>query len=216
MRHRFPTTVAALLAVFALTGCANMSGRTLDERNQLFQQNQALQQQLDAVRAENMDLRNQLASRPMTPAAITPMPMPAAPVGPATDSGFNQIAGVEVFASGVGSVTVRIPDAILFSPGRADLKDSARKTLDQVAGVLRGEYSGKVIRVEGYTDTDPIKKSGWKDNLELSLQRAASVHRYLASKGVDGSRMYAAGFGQSKPLSSKEKSRRVEIVVSDE
>ncbi len=198
-----------------------MSGRSLEERNQLFQQNQALQQQLDVTRAENLDLRNQLAARPtsafpITPAANSVAPEPQPAFTPVSDSGFNDIAGVEVFQSAPGSVTVRIPDAILFSPGRADLKDSARQTLDQVARVLTSQYGGKTVRVEGYTDTDPIKKSGWKDNLELSLQRAASVHRHLAGKGVDAANMYAAGYGQSRPLGSKEKSRRVEIVVADE
>jgi chemotaxis protein MotB len=108
---------------------------------------------------------------------------------------------------------VRVPGDVLFSPGKIELKSTAKRTLDQIAQAIRGNHAGKMIRVEGYTDTDPIRKSPWTDNLELSLQRSAAVARYLQSKGVDGKRMYASGFGENKPRSSKANSRRVEIVV---
>jgi flagellar motor protein MotB len=96
------------------------------------------------------------------------------------------------------------------------LRAAALKTLDEIAGVLKREYAGHVIRIEGYTDSDPIRRSKWKDNLELSLQRAAAVHRHLSSKGVPEENMYAAGFGAKKPQATKAKSRRVEIVVITE
>jgi outer membrane protein OmpA-like peptidoglycan-associated protein len=40
-----------------------------------------------------------------------------------------------------------------------------------------------------------------------------AVESYLAGKGVDQDRMYAAAFGTSNPRASKKESRRVEIVI---
>jgi len=128
------------------------------------------------------------------------------------NTGFENIKDVEAERVG-NTVTVRVASDILFSSGKIDLKSTAQTTLNDVAGVLNSKYGGKTIRVEGYTDTDPIRKSSWKDNLDLSLQRAAAVHRYLQTRGVSADRMYAAGFGESQPLGSKSASRRVEIVV---
>ena len=140
----------------------------------------------------------------------------ATPTGPTTnegrDTGFEGIDDVTAERSG-NTVTVRVASDILFASGKVDLKSTAKRTLTDVSRVLNSEYAGKTIRVEGYTDTDPIKKSGWKDNLELSLQRSAAVHRYLQQQGIDAERMYAAGFGATNTLGSKAASRRVEIVV---
>ncbi|MBZ0171224.1 MAG: OmpA family protein, partial [Phycisphaerales bacterium] len=69
------------------------------------------------------------------------------------------------------------------------------------------------IRIEGYTDTDPIRKSKWASNEHLSFERANAVEKYLISRGVDTKRMYAAAFGPDRPKGSKQDSRRVEIVV---
>ncbi len=71
----------------------------------------------------------------------------------------------------------------------------------------------------GHTDTDPIKKSGWKDNWELSAERALSVVRYLVKKGVPNSGVRACGSGSARPIgpnssaAGKARNRRVEVVV---
>ena len=68
----------------------------------------------------------------------------------------------------------------------------------------------------GHTDTDPLKatKDKYKDNWELSAERALAVTRYLVSQGVAAEALTAAGRGEFHPLESKAKSRRVEIVVN--
>jgi chemotaxis protein MotB len=74
--------------------------------------------------------------------------------------------------------------------------------------------------VVGHTDTDPIQKSSWKDNLELSAQRALSVARYLMEHGIPDKQLRAAGCGPARPVASnataegKARNRRVEIVVN--
>jgi chemotaxis protein MotB len=95
------------------------------------------------------------------------------------------------------------------------LKATAKKTLDQVGRRINSDYAGHMIRVEGYTDSDPIKKQKdkYKDNEELSAQRALAVERYLVGRGVASSQIYAAAFGPANPKGSKKASRRVEIVI---
>jgi chemotaxis protein MotB len=110
-------------------------------------------------------------------------------------------------------IVVEVAGDVLFDSGKASLKTSAKRTLDQVADVIRSRFPGNPIRVEGHSDTDPIRKSGWKSNEHLSFERALTVEQYLASKGVTATAMYSAGFGPDKPRGSKPQSRRVEIVV---
>ena len=137
---------------------------------------------------------------------------------PAQASGFGE--GYDVaFDPKAGTVTVTLQNAILFDAGKASLKKSTSAELDHIQSVLESKYSGRQIDVVGHTDTDPIKKSQWKDNWELSAQRALSVVRYLVERGVSKDTIRAVGRGESQPVApndsagGKAKNRRVEIVV---
>ncbi|MFA4991869.1 MAG: OmpA family protein, partial [Candidatus Omnitrophota bacterium] len=57
---------------------------------------------------------------------------------------------------------------ILFDSGKAEIKGDAYAALDKVADVLKGSVADRNIGVEGHTDNEPIKYSGWKSNWELS------------------------------------------------
>lgn len=129
-----------------------------------------------------------------------------------SDTGFEGISGTSTYRSG-SEVVVDIAGDVLFDSGSANLKATAKKSLDRVAEVIRSRYAGNEVRVEGYTDSDPIKKSGWKTNERLSGERAMAVEQYLVSKGLAKDKVYYAGFGSSRPKNSKKDSRRVEIVI---
>ncbi|HCO92813.1 MAG TPA: hypothetical protein DIU00_02490 [Phycisphaerales bacterium] len=138
---------------------------------------------------------------------------------PAEASGFGE--GYDVaFDPSAGTITVTLPNSILFDSGKASLRQATSTELDHIRSVLRQKYPGKLIDVVGHTDTDPIKKSKWKDNWELSAQRALTVARYLIQRGVPGGKIRAVGCGESRPVASnanasgKAKNRRVEIVVN--
>ena len=220
-RMTLKTPLAFLLILISLTsvGCH----RSVAERDALMAQNIEAQNEIDRLRQTLDALRAQAASVPGLEARIAELEAeiarlraqlaakPAAPTNTGA-TGFEGIDNIDAERRG-NLVTVRVASDILFSSGKVALKNSSKTTLNDVAGVLQSKYGSKTIRVEGYTDTDPIRKSGWKDNLELSLQRAAAVHRYLQTRGIDAGRMYAAGYGEEKPLGSKAASRRVEIVV---
>ena len=213
-----------------LVGCSsggNSAATTnLQTENQRLQQdNQNLRralQERDAILAGRPDLSGQLVSLQQetaqrdarirdleTQLKQQPAPQANAPVDPG-------IAGIETtYDRKKGELTVNLPADILFAPGSAELKPTSRATLDKVVAAIRKDYPGKTIRVEGHTDADPITRSKdqWIDNIDLSLNRAASVSRYLISKGVKQQNVVTAGWGEAKPKQSKPASRRVEIVV---
>lgn len=203
--------LAAAALLCAASGCAN---RMHDENQQLHQQNRELQAQLDAQRARG-------ASDVGQPDVAQPAPAPQ-PQAPATQPAVTrtppappQIEGTETTTDvAAGTMTVRVPGDVLFDPGKATIREQAKGTLDKVSAALKRDYSGKKIRVEGHTDSDPIKVSKWKSNQELSEARADAVRKYLVSKGVDANMITVRGFGADRPKSNdKSANRRVEIVV---
>jgi len=137
---------------------------------------------------------------------------------PSEAAGFGKGYNV-AFDASAGTVTVTLPTAILFAPGQAALKNKTSTELDHIWSVLQEKYSGNQIDVVGHTDSDPIKKSKWKDNWELSAQRALSVARYLVAKGIEEEKIRSVGCGDARPVASnstasgKAQNRRVEIVV---
>jgi len=137
---------------------------------------------------------------------------------PADATGFGE--GYDVaFDADAGTITVTLQNTILFASGKASLKSATSAELDHILSVLKSKYAGKEIDVVGHTDTDPIRKSAWKDNWELSAQRALSVARYLIEHGISDDLVRASGCGPARPVSSnatssgKARNRRVEIVV---
>jgi len=138
---------------------------------------------------------------------------------PADATGFGE--GYDVaFDPAAGTITVTLPNSILFGSGQAALMKATSTELNHIQSVLRQKYAGKPIDVIGHTDTDPIKKSKWKDNWELSAQRALTVARYLIQRGIAEDKIRAVGCGESRPIASnanatgRAKNRRVEIVVN--
>ena len=117
-----------------------------------------------------------------------------------------------------GLVT-RLLDRVLFDSGKAELRRSAFPVLDKVAKVL-AEFPDQPLGVEGHTDNQPIRRSGWADNHALSIARANAVADYLiAQAGMDRGRITTIGYGETHPLAPNEttagrqQNRRVEIVM---
>lgn len=126
--------------------------------------------------------------------------------------------GVSVAMSDRGLVVTFVSE-VLFDSGMAKIRSDAHKVLDKVAVVLKGQVADKNIAIEGHTDNEPIKKSGWKSNWELSTARATSVLHYLEGKGIKPARLQATGYGEYRPVASndtvegRQKNRRVEIII---
>lgn len=120
-----------------------------------------------------------------------------------------------------GGAMIAIEGSVLFRPGKIKLRKASQGVLHKIASEIRTHFGDKDLYVLGHTDTDPIKKSGWKDNRELSSQRALAVVRHLQSQGISASKLVACGWGEYKPVapnksaSGKAKNRRVEIFAVD-
>ena len=110
-------------------------------------------------------------------------------------------------------VIITVAGDVAFGPGQATLTAAGKRELDQIARDINRKHSGQRVRVEGYTDTDPVKRSKWGSNEALSQARADSVEKYLISKGVSSGRITAVGMGAKNPKATKASSRRVEIVI---
>lgn len=126
--------------------------------------------------------------------------------------------GVAVM-EGEAGVTLVIASDITFNAGQADPNRKAQETLGKVVRTLKETKGLGQIRVEGHTDSDPIRKSGFKSNDDLSLARATTVRDYLIAHGIDDTLVEVAGYGDKMPTASNEtpegkaRNRRVEIVL---
>lgn len=118
-------------------------------------------------------------------------------------------------------IVATVGSDILFKPGSSILSDQAKKILKDVASEIKSKYPGARVRVEGHTDSQPIKRSKAenKDNWDLSGNRSQAVLHYLIEQGITEDKMSFAGFGLVKPVADNSsaagmaKNRRVEIVV---
>lgn len=208
--------VVVLLAGSMLTGCAGNKERmsALEAENkrlhdelgnssgEIGSANRArddLNRRLAELSAENERLRTQLANVP---------PPQEAPVA----TGWTAVPGGAMIA---------IEDDVLFAPGKVTLRDEAKRALDRVVSTLNGEYGDKDIFVFGHTDDQPIKKSGWQDNWQLSSERSLAVARHLLGHGINPGRMVAAGCSEYRPRAAnssdatRKANRRVEIFAID-
>ena len=119
-----------------------------------------------------------------------------------------------------GQIRFTILNEVLFDAGKAELKQSSKTTLDSVLAIIQQEYADRDITIEGHTDSDPIQKSKWKDNWELSYNRSIAVLYYLMNeKGIAPERLKAVACGESQPVAAndsaanKRQNRRAVIVV---
>jgi chemotaxis protein MotB len=117
-----------------------------------------------------------------------------------------------------GKMTVKLKDKILFSSGSATIGKEGLDALKLVADALRN-VQGKVIRVEGHTDSVPATGSAFASNWELSAARALAVVRFLQDQGVDPTKLSGAGYGEFQPIGPNDTpegrslNRRIEVVL---
>ncbi|MFT3923109.1 MAG: OmpA family protein [Myxococcales bacterium] len=117
-----------------------------------------------------------------------------------------------------GRMVVELAENILFDSGKDELKKEGQEALTQVASVL-SSIANRDFQIAGHTDNIPIKSAKFPSNWELSTARAVEVTRFLADKGVDPSRLSAAGYADTQPVASnsdsdgRRQNRRIEIVL---
>ncbi|TWT42355.1 putative lipoprotein YiaD precursor [Phycisphaerae bacterium RAS1] len=211
LRGKLAAAACMMTALVFSVGCQDPNEATIralqEKVDSLTNDNQSLRDQIaramnerDAARAREMDLADQLAAAKRGGG------------GPGAD-GWNVVGNV---------AWTSIAENLLFDSGKATLKSSGGGLVDQVASKIQNEFpDASRIFVVGHTDSDPIRltKNLWKDNLDLSLNRAATVTRELYGRGIDKKKVLACGQGEHNPKQpnnskeNKQKNRRVDIVV---
>lgn len=117
---------------------------------------------------------------------------------------------------------IGIRGSVLFGLASAELAPEGMGLLGGLAPPLQAylaSHPDELIMVSGFTDDRPIAvaSQGYKDNWELSAQRALTVTRALVAAGLPADAVFAAGFGASHPVAANDtpdnraKNRRVEI-----
>jgi chemotaxis protein MotB len=206
------------------TAAAGCQSKLADENKALWAQNRELQAKYgEAANQPKADptqvnqLQGEIAARDAKISELETQLRQPTTAQSASPIEKQQLAGIEAtMDQATGNLTVNIPGDVLFDSGRAALKDSAKSTLNKIANAIRKEYGGKHVFVDGHTDPDPITrtKGMWRDNLDLSAERARAVANYLTTQGLDHKNVDTRAFGSTQPKKSKDASRRVEIVVA--
>jgi OOP family OmpA-OmpF porin len=122
----------------------------------------------------------------------------------------NTPAGAKVDATGC-QIIIRL-EGVNFRLNSDQLQDGAEAALEDDAQALIANPERRV-EVAGHTDS-----SGDADyNMDLSKRRAATVEKYLESKGIAPDRITSRGYGEEKPIADnsttegRRANRRVEL-----
>jgi type VI secretion system protein ImpK len=148
-------------------------------------------------------------------AATTASPPVSGPTLKQLLAAERELRGITVEERGGRTlITISAPD--LFASGNASVNPAYEETLTRVAGAIN-RVPGRVL-VEGHTDDQPLHSFRYRNNYELSRERAASVARVL-QKGMDPARIELNGAGADSPRfrpeadpENRARNRRVEII----
>ena len=212
MSKKLLAAATLLFAGAAAMGCASPDlQRKIDdltrEQEELQRQKADTDAELLAYKARCEALERGRGATPVAPRAAAPSELPA------------DLKGVDIRRRGNDTV-IDVPSDVFFASGSATLNGASEKTMTQIADYIRRTHPSGLVRVEGHSDTDPIRrsKSKFHCNWELSFERAHAVMHFLVDKGgFDPRRVVCEAYGEYQPLDPKIKSknRRVEIVIAN-
>ncbi|KAF4319887.1 hypothetical protein G195_006860 [Phytophthora kernoviae 00238/432] len=114
---------------------------------------------------------------------------------------------------------ITISDNALFSSGRADVKPESRSLAKAISSMLQ-EFPEYEVVVSGHTDNVPISNSQYKDNWDLSADRALNFLKILLlNETLDPAKFTPSGYGEYHPIASNQteagraQNRRVEVSI---
>ncbi|MBN2348507.1 MAG: OmpA family protein [Bacteroidales bacterium] len=120
-----------------------------------------------------------------------------------------------------GKVYVSLEEKLLFQSGSTQVDAKGVNALKKLATVLEQNPDINIM-IEGHTDDVPvIQGSRFKDNWDLSVQRATSIVRILLDNTtIKPDRLTASGRGEFMPVDARQtpearqKNRRTEIILT--
>ncbi|MDB5615841.1 peptidoglycan-associated lipoprotein Pal [Tardiphaga sp.] len=90
---------------------------------------------------------------------------------------------------------VNVGDRVFFESDQTELSPQAIATLDKQAQWLQ-QYNRYSFTIEGHADERGTREY----NIALGARRAQSVRNFLASRGIDASRMRTISYGKERPV----------------
>jgi peptidoglycan-associated lipoprotein len=164
--------------------------------------------------------RNRAATAPSTSTSATTAAMDAAQresakiQADASDSDAAAAAAAARSKSRAGDREA-ITAPVYFQFDRSDITEEGMRQLDQKVDAMQRNPNVQ-LRIEGNADDSGSDEY----NLALSQRRAAIAHRYFTDRGVDGSRIRIAAYGEERPACTtgrdeecRAKNRRDEFVI---
>ena len=115
-------------------------------------------------------------------------------------------------------VSISLSSDALFQSGESRVPLSGWHLLDAL-GILFKNLDNDII-IMGHTDDIPVKTDRFGNNMELSVERALAVARYLTERsGIPPERIAAGGYGDTRPAftgnseKDRERNRRIEFIL---
>ena len=90
---------------------------------------------------------------------------------------------------------VNVGDRVFFESDQTELSPQAIATLDKQAQWLQ-QYNSYSFTIEGHADERGTREY----NIALGARRAQSVRTFLASRGIDASRMRTISYAKERPV----------------
>ena len=185
------------------------------------------QQTIAALQGENGQLRAQLGEANASLLALEDR-LASLEIGrldPVTDLALSRLAAryPDLIVYDAERGMLRFASDLTFRSGSDEVQAQANESLRALATVLRTpEAMDYDVKIVGHTDSQRISSGTAQrhpTNMHLSTHRAISVRRALSDGGVNGDRMYAAGWGEFRPSvpnsadGNTPANRRVEIFL---
>lgn len=116
---------------------------------------------------------------------------------------------------------------VLFPSGAATMTPEGLAAMEPIAQAIADlektipKEIDWALQVDGHTDIRPISNPTFPSNWELSTARAASVVKFMISRGVSANRLVAAGYGEYRPIEpgtdelSLQRNRRIELKLTN-
>lgn len=88
-----------------------------------------------------------------------------------------------------------------YGSGDAELLPTGEAIIDKVTQAMNAlDFYKFNVDVEGHTDNVPISTPIFPSNWELSVARASGVVKYFIEEGIEGERLKASGYAETKPV----------------
>ena len=216
MSSKILTALSLALTVASAVGCASPDWQAKAE--QLQRENEDLERQKARLEADQMAARARIDALERNRVVVAPAPK--AGVTPAPYEMPSDLDGKVGIRRRGNDTVIEVPSDVFFASGSSMLNRDGDKAMSSIVDYIKKRHPDGLIRVEGHSDSDPIRrtKSKYHCNWELSFERSHAVVHWLVEKGsVDPRRVVCEAHGEFHPAdpSNKAKNRRVEIVIAN-